>query len=238
MKINNLIEMHSHILPGIDDGAKDVQTSLKMIERLKEQGAETIVLTSHFYSDTMSLEDFLAKRDNAMAELTAVLPDGSPRLISAAEVYISDYLFNYDSLDKLKIGNSDYVLIEHPFSSEFSQKDYNRLSNLYCDYGVKPILAHIERYKALMDNPKKIDGLLDLGCLTQVNISSFFDEHHSTKKKLFKLLKAGRISLLCSDCHNMTSRPPEYSDGISAITKKCGDEIITELMNRAKRITD
>ena len=116
MKINNLIEMHSHILPGIDDGAKDVQTSLKMIERLKEQGAETIVLTSHFYSDTMSLEDFLAKRDNAMAELTAALPDGSPRLISAAEVYISDYLFNYDSLDKLKIGNSDYVLIEHPFS--------------------------------------------------------------------------------------------------------------------------
>ena len=238
MKINNLIEMHSHILPGIDDGAKDVQTSLKMIERLKEQGAETIVLTSHFYSDTMSLEDFLAKRDNAMAELTAALPDGSPRLISAAEVYISDYLFNYDSLDKLKIGNSDYVLIEHPFSSEFSQKDYNRLSNLYCDYGVKPILAHIERYKALMDNPKKIDGLLDLGCLTQVNISSFLDEHHSTKKKLFKLLKAGRISLLGSDCHNMTSRPPEYANGISAITKKCGDEIITELMNRAKRITD
>lgn len=238
MKINNLIEMHCHILPGIDDGAKDVQTSLKMIERLKEQGVETIVLTSHFYSDTMSLEDFLAKRDNAMAELTAALPDGSPRLIPAAEVYISDYLFNYDSLDKLKIGNSDYVLIEHPFSSEFSQKDYNRLSNLYCDYGVKPILAHIERYKALMDNPKKIDGLLDLGCLTQVNISSFFYEHHSTKKKLFKLLKSGRISLIGSDCHNMTSRPPEYADGISAIIKKCGDEIITELMNRAKRITD
>ncbi len=238
MKINNLIEMHCHILPGIDDGAKDVQTSLKMIERLKEQGVETIVLTSHFYSDTMSLEDFLAKRDNAMAELTTALPDGSPRLIPAAEVYISDYLFNYDSLDKLKIGNSDYVLIEHPFSSEFSQKDYNRLSNLYCDYGVKPILAHIERYKALMDNPKKIDGLLDLGCLTQVNISSFFYEHHSTKKKLFKLLKSGRISLIGSDCHNMTSRPPEYADGISAIIKKCGDEIITELMNRAKRITD
>lgn len=238
MKINNLIEIHCHILPGIDDGAKDVQTSLKMIERLKEQGAETIVLTSHFYSDTMSLEDFLAKRDNAMTELTAALPDGSPRLIPAAEVYISDYLFNYDSLDKLKIGSSDYVLIEHPFSSEFSQKDYNRLSNLYCDYGVKPILAHIERYKALMDNPKKIDGLLDLGCLTQVNISSFFYEHHSTKKKLFKLLKSGRISLIGSDCHNMTSRPPEYADGISAIIKKCGDEIITELMNRAKRITD
>lgn len=238
MKINNLIEMHCHILPGIDDGAKDVQTSLKMIERLKEQGVETIVLTSHFYSDTMSLEDFLAKRDNAMAELTTALPDGSPRLIPAAEVYISEYLFNYDSLDKLKIGNSDYVLIEHPFSSEFSQKDYNRLSNLYCDYGVKPILAHIERYKALMDNPKKIDGLLDLGCLTQVNISSFFYEHHSTKKKLFKLLKSGRISLIGSDCHNMTSRPPEYADGISAIIKKCGDEIITELMNRAKRITD
>ncbi|MGN0521971.1 MAG: tyrosine-protein phosphatase [Eubacterium sp.] len=233
MLIENLVETHCHILPGIDDGAVDVETSLKMIDRLKRQGAKAIILTPHYYSDSISLNDFLDRRNNALAQLEAALPEDSPRLIPAAEVYISKYLFNNENIDEICIGNSGYILIEHPFSSTFSQQTYDRLMNLYCDYGVKPILAHIERYEALMDDEDLLDDYIAMGCLVQVNISSFSSASRGIRKKLIKYLDTGRIHLIGSDCHNLTSRPPQYEDGVKEIIKRSSREAIEVLENNA-----
>lgn len=236
MVINNLVETHCHITPGIDDGAKDIETSLKMIERLKQQGAKKIVLTPHYYSDTISLDDFLRRRDKAFNALLSALPPGSPTLIPAAEVYISDYLFNNENLDELKIGNSQYILIEHPFSSSFSEKTYDRLMNLYCDYGARAVLAHIERYPALMENTEKLESYLDMGCITQVNISSFADSPRKIKKHLLKLLDGGYIYLIGSDAHNLDTRPPEYEAGVNEILKKCTPDTLDMLINNANEL--
>lgn len=236
MYIENLVETHCHILPAIDDGAQDVETSVKMIQKLQLQGAKAIVVTPHYYSDSIALNDFLARRNAAVEKLRAALPDGSPEIIPAAEVYISKYLFNNDDLSELCIGNSNYILIEHPFSSTFSSASYDRLVNLYCDYGVKPVLAHIERYGALMEDKGLLDEYIDMGCLTQVNISSFADSPRSVRKKLFKYLESGRIHLIGSDSHNLTSRPPEYSDGIKAITDKYGKEAVETLIKNANSL--
>lgn len=236
MIIDNLVETHCHILPGIDDGSPDVETSLKMIGKLQLQGAKSIILTPHYYSDSISLADFLERRDKAFRELSLALPEGSPKLVLAAEVFISDYIFSNESLDALKIGNTNYALIEHPFSSSFSRKTYDRLGNLYCDYGIKPILAHIERYSALMEDESLLDEYIDMGCLTQVNIGSFVNSSRGMRKKLFKYLESGRIHLLGSDCHNLKSRPPEYKDGVKEITKKCTTDILTELIDNANKL--
>ena len=236
MVIDNLIEMHCHIIPGIDDGSQDVETSLQMIARLQEQGAKKIVLTPHYYSNEISLTDFLKHRDKAFNQLMAALPPGSPELIPAAEVYISEYLMNNDSLKELCIGNSDYALIEHAFTSPFDEAVYDRLTNLYCDFGIRPVLAHIERYKALIDGKYTLDDYIDMGCLTQVNVSSFAEGSRHIRKKLFKLLESGRIHLLGSDCHNMTSRPPEYADGINAIRKKLGDAPVERMIKNANHL--
>ena len=236
MYIENLVETHCHILPAIDDGAQDVETSLRMIQKLQLQGAKAIVVTPHYYSDSIALNDFLARRNAAVEKLRAALPDGSPEIIPAAEVYISKYLFNNDDLSELCIGNSNYILIEHPFSSTFSSASYDRLVNLYCDYGVKPVLAHIERYGALMEDKGLLDEYIDMGCLTQVNISSFADSPRSVRKKLFKYLESGRIHLIGSDSHNLTSRPPEYSDGIKAIMDKYGKEVVETLIDNANSL--
>ena len=236
MYIDNLVEMHCHIIPGIDDGARDVETSLEMIDRLKQQGAKKIVLTPHYYSDNISLNDFLRKRDKAFNLLLNALPPDSPELIPAAEVYISDYLFNNNDIKELFIGNSDYVLIEHSFSSDFGSDVYNRLVNLYCDYGAKPILAHIERYIALIDGKGVLEEYVDMGCLTQVNISSFSDSPRHIRKRLYKLLNEGMIHLIGSDCHNLSSRPPEYEDGANMIIKKCSEESLKELIQNANNI--
>lgn len=238
MYIDNLVEMHCHILPSVDDGSPDIETSLKMIARLQQQGAKKIVLTPHYYSDNISLDDFLRIRDTAFNALAKALPPGSPQLILAAEVYISKYLFNADSLDELRIGNSNYVLIEHPFYSSFDDKDYNRLINMYCDYGVKPVLAHIERYKDLIEHPRKIQEYIDMGCLIQTNISSFAEGPRGIRKKLFKLMNTGNIHLIGSDCHNLDSRPPEYENGIKAIVKHCGEDAVNMLMKNANLLTE
>ncbi|MDE6767253.1 MAG: capsular polysaccharide biosynthesis protein, partial [Eubacterium sp.] len=81
MLINNLVETHCHILPAVDDGSQNIETSLKMIKRLQEQGAKAIILTPHYYSDSISLEDFLAKRNRALYELQTALPSDAPKLI-------------------------------------------------------------------------------------------------------------------------------------------------------------
>ena len=237
MIIENLVETHCHIMPGVDDGAPDIETSLAMIEKLQRQGAKKIILTPHYYSDNISLDDFLRRRDKAFNELLREFPSGSPTLIPAAEVYISRYLFNNPNIDELKIAGSNYILIEHPFSSSFSENTYDRLMNMYCDYGAKPILAHIERYPALMDDPYKLEDYINMGCLTQVNISSFVDSHRSVKKKLIKLLNTGHIHLIGSDCHNLSSRAPEYESGIKEIIKKSGQEAVDVLIKNANILT-
>lgn len=236
MVLNDFTETHCHILPGIDDGSPDVETSLKMIAKLQAEGAEAIICTPHYYSDSISLDDFLKKRSAAYEKLKAALPPGSPRIILGAEVYISRYLFGNENLQRIRIEGTNYALIEHPFGEDFSEKAYERLVSLICDWGVTPILAHIERYGALMENPKTLDALLELGCIAQVNISSFANERRKIKKKLFKYLEAGKISLIGSDCHNMTSRPPEYGAGAKEITLKCGRGTLQKLIDNSNRL--
>lgn len=236
MYINNLVEMHSHIIPGIDDGSQHIETSLKMIAKLQEQGAEKIVLTPHYYSDDISFDDFLRRRYNAFNALLKALPPGSPALIPAAEVYISKYLFNNDNLKELCIGSSNYALIEHPFSASFDENDYNRLMNLYYDYGIRPVLAHIERYRPLIEDTYLLEEFIEMGALIQVNVNSFVDAHRSIRKKLFKLLDTGHIHIIGSDCHNLDTRPPEYEKGIKAIIKKSGMEAVETLMYNANQL--
>lgn len=211
-----------------------METSLKMIAKLAAQGAKKIVCTPHYYSDSISLDDFLQKRNAAAAKLKAALPPKSPEIKLGAEVYISKYLFSNEDLSKIKIEGTDYALIEHPFAEEFSERACNRLIDLICDHGITPILAHIERYKSLIDKPDKLDYLLSLGCMAQVNINSFANESRHIKKKLFKYLESGRITLIGSDCHNMSSRPPEYEPGAKEIIKKCGEHTLNELLQNAE----
>ena len=236
MVIDNLIETHCHILPGIDDGAKDVETSLQMIAELKAQGAKKIIATSHYYSDSISLEDFVSRRNEAYRKLKAALPYDSPEIVLGAEVYISRFLMNNENITPVCIEGTRHLLLEHPFSDDFGEKTINRIERLSYDYNVTPILAHIERYKALMEKKDIIDTLREIGCLTQVNISSFDDAPKSIKRRLFKYLESGRIDLIGSDCHNMSSRSPSYEAGAQAIIEKCGERTLQRLVMHANNL--
>ena len=154
-------------------------------------------------------------------------------LLLGAEVYVSRYLMNNADLTPICITGTRCALLEHNFSDNFGSETLDRITALTCDQGIRPILAHIERYKALMDHPGLIDELRDMGCATQVNISAFANASFGARRKLLKYLDSGRIDLIGSDCHNLSTRPPDYADGAAVIVKKFGDSALQALIQNA-----
>ena len=98
-----LFDMHSHILPGVDDGCKTVEDSLKLINIHIKNGVKNIALTPHYYSNEISMDDFIANRQEAFETLKPFLPDGVSVCLGA-EVYVSRYLFNNTDGETLKAG--------------------------------------------------------------------------------------------------------------------------------------
>ena len=148
-------------------------------------------------------------------------------------MYVSRYLMNNTDLTPICITGTRCALLEHNFSDNFGTETLDRITALTCDHGIRPILAHIERYKALMDHPGLIDELRDMGCATQVNISAFANASFGARRKLLKYLDSGRIDLIGSDCHNLGTRPPDYADGAAVIVKKFGDSALQALIQNA-----
>ena len=165
--------------------------------------------------------------------MQAALPPDAPRLLLGAEVYVSRYLMNNADLTPICITGTRCALLEHNFSDNFGSETLDRITALTCDHGIRPILAHIERYKALMDHPGLIDELRDRGCATQVHISAFANASFGARRKLLKYLDSGRIDLIGSDCHNLGTRPPDYADGAAVIVKKFGDSALQALIQNA-----
>ena len=121
-----LFDVHTHILPAFDDGAKTIEDSLELIACLKKQGICNICLTPHFYTHEQSVEDFLESRNAAFAAFEPHIPSDI-RIILGAEVYVTDYLFNSDSWQGISYGKSPYILTEFPYNSTFSNRTLRQL---------------------------------------------------------------------------------------------------------------
>ena len=181
-----LYDMHSHILPQMDDGAEDVEVSKKILNVLYSQGVSHICLTPHYYSHKESMEDFLKRREYCFSLLKPHIPQGI-EVCLGAEVYVTDIIMNNTSLNPVCYGSSNYILLEFPYQTTFKDSSFELLVRLMNRYGVKPILAHIERYPALLGNPKLMQELSSYGIRFQTNAVSYLDR--GTFRKLKKLIK-------------------------------------------------
>lgn len=229
------IDFHSHILPGVDDGAQSLEMSGRMLSALLAQNVKAVVLTPHYYSDSISLADFVRQRDEALRHMLDGIDSEIPTLFPAAETYISKYIFGNDDLTPVCIGKSRKILLELPFGRTITSSLLDMVYKVIVDYDVEPILAHVERYTQLLHDEYVFDELLDMGCMAQINLGSL-DSTRSVRKKMFKLIEAGKISVVGTDCHNMTTRPPDYRTGITLITEKFGESCVEEMMSNAREI--
>ena len=110
----NLYDVHSHILPQIDDGAENVDVSVNIINTLYNQGVRHICLTPHYYTHQESMESFLSRRESSFNLLKPSLPSDIEFCLGA-EVYVTDIIMNNKSLKPVCYGNSDYILLEFPY---------------------------------------------------------------------------------------------------------------------------
>lgn len=232
-----LYDMHTHILPDFDDGAKTVEDSLELIDRLRRQGVRNIALTPHFYTNEMSLDDFLVKRQAAFDAFAPFIPEDI-NIILGTEVYVTDYLFNNTDLSKITYGNSPYILTEFAYETRFSEKTLQRFYMLTQNYGLIPVIPHVERYPYLLEKPRMIETLKGMGTVIQTNVSKYTQEAPFLKKrKLLKLIEKGLIDILGTDTHSLDHNPPEdYREALETITKKCGEHTVKRMMDNAAKI--
>ena len=181
-----LYDMHTHILPAFDDGAKTVEDSLALIECLKKQGVSHICLTPHFYTHEMSVEDYVAKRQEAFEVLRPQLPS-DVEIVLGSEVYVTQYLFNSQDLNGITYGQSNYILVEFSYQCTFNETIMRQFDVLMRNHRLIPVLTHVERYDNLMSDPGLIEELKDDGVVIQTNISNYADKAPFFRKR--KLLK-------------------------------------------------
>ena len=188
----NLVDFHSHILPGADHGSSSIIVSASQLRMAKDNSISRIIATPHFYPHMHTVDSFLERREHAYRTLADILNGDMPTVRLGAEVLLCENLDKLQGLDKLTIFGTDTLLIELPFSGINSQHIYTVENMVSLGYGI--ILAHADRY-----SPNDIEGFIDIGAKIQLNAVSlvrFIKNRH-----LYDWLDRGLVVALGSDIH-------------------------------------
>jgi protein-tyrosine phosphatase len=197
------VDIHSHLLPGLDDGVQSFEEAGAIISRFQKLGYKKLITTPHVMSDFFrnSNETILSKLDELRAWLLAQQID--IELKAAAEYYLDEELVKKieNNIPLLTFGNK-YLLFETNFMTEpMNLKEFIFLATTK---GYKPVLAHPERYLYLQSDLSKAEDLLNRGILFQLNISSISGHYSKAAQTIAqKLIDKGWVHLLGSDCHNL-----------------------------------
>lgn len=231
------IDFHSHILPGVDDGSATVEESLRMLRLQAEQGVTHVVATPHFYPHHDSPEAFLKRRLEAENQLRKAMSQetGLPELIMGAEVYYFSGISDSDILPRLTIGENRYILIEMP-QLPWTESMFRELEQIWLKWGITPIVAHVDRYLSPLRTHHIPERLAKLPVVVQANANFFLQR--STRSMALRMLRAGQIHLLGSDCHNMDSRKPNLGDAISLIEKRIGSIPVENIRELGRKVLD
>lgn len=225
-----MIDFHSHILPGIDDGSGSLDESIAMLHMEQEQGISKIVATPHFYAHSDDLNHFLKRRSYAEQQLREEMAKhpGLPEILLGAEVSYFPGMASSDAIAKLAIANSKYILIEMPFST-WTNRMYSELQKIHDEQGLTPIIAHIDRYVSRFHYHGIMQRLEELPVLVQGNAEAFLEKR--TASLVLRMLGRGQIHVLGSDCHNTCSRPPNLGDALKVIRNRLGEKRMEDILH-------
>lgn len=191
----------------MDDGSKHVPISLDMLRQEQAFGVDTVLLTPHFYSDQNSPDRFLERRRVSWDRLKSELEPGLPRLLLGAEVQYFEGMQHVDSLQELCIEGTDLLLLEMPFCP-WDERMIHTVLDLQNSGKMRIVLAHIDRY--LRNAPASYwSQLRHNDVIMQVN-ADFFDGWFR-RRKAMSMLQKGEFQLIGTDCHNLTSRKPNWN---------------------------
>jgi protein-tyrosine phosphatase len=228
-----MIDLHCHILPGLDDGAKTLDQALEMGRIAWQDGVRKIVATPHLFRESLSEADFATisrKRD----ELGRAFRDnGIPvELFGGAEVHISHNLVDRIRRQRphLVVNRSSYLFLEFP-----SDHVYYGVKNLFfalMGEGLNPIIAHPERNSVFMQDPSLLYELIRMGALAQSNSGSINGLYgRSVEESVFHFLDKRLIHFIASDAHGTRSIPPRLSEAAERVSQVCGEKVARALVH-------
>ncbi|MCD8131043.1 MAG: capsular polysaccharide biosynthesis protein [Lachnospiraceae bacterium] len=231
IKNNAVIDLHSHILPEMDDGSDSVDTSLKMLRVLDEGQVRVVCATSHYYRHREAVEDFVRRRQAAAGKLADRIDitgegDQYPQIRLGAEVAFFSSISECARLDELCIEGTRTLLLEMPFQ-RWTSTEISEVLSLVLDRGLQIILAHPERYEFCSENKRALRRLMDLPVGIQVNADTLL--HFRSRRQGLKLLTDAVWPLLGSDAHNMSARRPRLEEGRKSVVRHLGQEFLDQM---------
>lgn len=235
-KLIKMIDVHTHIIPFMDDGAKTVSEATEMLEKESKDGVTTIIATPHFYLEQETIENFIERRNNNLREFKKNLScKEEVKILLGAEVLFTPSLAECD-LSPLFIENTRYILIEPPYQ-EFTKTFQNSFRSFLNSIDGVPIIAHLERYLKWNSIDTLCEFMDSIEVLGQANCNSFLKIGRE-RKLLFELVKNHYIHLLATDTHNMSNRPPCLLEAKKVIDKRLPENTFDFFMYNAKRVID
>lgn len=228
-----VIDFHSHILPAIDDGSRDLETTQSMIEISCKQGVECIIATPHFYASRDRIESFLERRKHAFETVADDVSRHALQMKLGAEVAFFPGMGRADRLELLTIEDTGVLLLEMPFMP-WEKAYIEEVRYMAENRGFHVILAHLERYLGIPQNRKLMQELMELPVTVQINAESLTD--WKKRGKLIRMFRDGQANLLGSDCHGVHHRPPNLSAGREVLRKKLGQPFLDEMDRAGSRL--
>ncbi len=221
-----MIDLHSHILPGLDDGAQNLEESLEMARMAEKYGIEKIVATPHLFREGLIHEE-LGIIERKRDELSQVLWEKhvGVEVLAGAEVHISHNLIQEIRQNKryLTLNKSSYMFVEFPSDHVFAG-----VRNLFFEVmseGITPIIAHPERNSVFVKNPSLLYELIEMGALSQANGGSFSGLYGKrVEEAVLHFLELNLIHFIASDCHNSRTLAPWLSEAVMKAEMIIGKE--------------
>ncbi|MDE5976897.1 MAG: capsular biosynthesis protein, partial [Turicibacter sp.] len=226
-----MIDLHCHILPGIDDGSKDIEETLEMARIAASEGVHHIICTPHYipYSDYYNkaqVEELVVQVNEKLAQENIKLT-----LSAGHEVYMTPDLLDLVKNEEVStLNGSKYLLIEFPMNEipSYAEDIFYELKLM----GLTPILAHPERYPMVMEDPNLLLKYLKLGVLCQSNVGSirgFFGER--AQKTVLQLIEHHMVHFIATDAHSPRNRSPKVQKALEVVTQldpKLAQELFVE----------
>ncbi len=242
------VDIHTHIIPAIDDGAASIEETIEMLRVAYEAGSRRLVATPHMFLDGYEKNDILLVNDR-FAAMIAALKECSerPEFAFIREMRLSLGSENYASIEFLDalargcvvpINGGRYLLVE--FSPFLPLNKIEMILQRVLQSGYFPVIAHTERVTAVQEKPARLQDLAAMGCLFQVNGDSFLDSANPRLRKTsLTLAKEGFIHVIASDGHRPVRRPPTLSAASQKLQQKFSLQAAqTWLQENPARIVD
>ena len=217
----NLIDIHCHILPKVDDGPDSVEESLKILKDMRRQGIKHVIVTPHYRPEMF--EPSMKRVIYSYRHLRDIAYNMGVSMSLGCEYYRNEQIIDHmDNRKRPSMAGSRYVLIEFSMNDLFPTVR-NYVYELVT-HGYQPIVAHVERYFCCQ-KMEKIQELKDMGALIQVNAGSVLgEEGWKLKKFCLELMKKDLIDFIASDTHNTSDRKLNLKKCASYVTKKMGKQ--------------